>query len=402
MSEPVRTKPFPSRTPFGEREIELVTQAIRSQNLFWSSGTMVKDLEKGFASLYDVPHSAASSSGTAAIHVALGALDLEPGDEVITAPITDGGSVVPIVYQNAIPVFADIGGGYTIDPEDVRRKITPRTRAIMAVHLFGNPCDMDALVRIAREAGVFLLEDCSQAHLTELGGRLLGTIGDLGAFSLQQSKHMTTGEGGLTITSRDDLARRMRLFTDKGWTREPGWGARVYEFLAPNYRMTELQGAVGLAQLDKVRSVVERRHALGTRLRERLEAFEGVVLPEIPEGGRPSYWLFAFETTLTSAVEFARELGEEGIPAGGGYIGEPIFICMDALAGKKTFGTSGHPFNGAFGHEPVEYTRGMCPRTEEVLSRMVTVGINENFSESDIDDVATGVERVARRLGKKG
>ncbi len=396
MSSPVRSTPFPRRTPFGEREVELVTRAVRSQSLFWHDGTMVKDLQTGFAGLYGATHAAASSSGTAAIHVALGALDLEPGDEVITAPITDAGTIVPIVYQNAIPVFADIGPGYTMDPADVEARVTPRTKAILAVHLFGNPCDMSALSDIARRHDLYLVEDCSQAHLTEYQGRLLGTLGDIAAFSLQQSKHMTTGEGGVTITSRDDLAERMSLFVDKGWTRAPGWGARVYAFLAPNYRMTELQGAVGVAQLEKVRDVVERRHSLGTRLRGRLEGLDGVILPEIPPGGRPSYWLFAFEVTVP-ARDFAHALGEEGIPAGDGYIGEPIFICMDALAGKRTFGNSGHPFNGAFGHEQVEYRKGMCPRTELALSRMITIGINENYSDGDIDDVARGVEVVADR-----
>ncbi len=247
--KPVRTEPFPVRAPFGERETELLNQAVRSQNLFCHTGGMVKEFERRFAEHYGVPHAAASSSGTAAVHVALGALDLEPGSEVITAPITDAGTIVPIVYQNAIPVFADVDDGCTMDPRDIERCITDRTRAILVVHLFGNACDMDAVMEIARSRGLFVIEDCSQAHRTRYRGRLLGTIGDVAAFSLQQSKHMTTGDGGMTVTARDDLAQRMTLFSDKGWTRKPGWGRRTYAFLAPNYRMTELQGAVGLAQL---------------------------------------------------------------------------------------------------------------------------------------------------------
>lgn len=267
---PVRTTAFPSRAPFDDREIELVSQAIRSQTLFGYGGQRVGAFESGFAKLYDMRHAAASSSGTASLHVAVGVVDPEPGDEIITAPITDLGSVVPILYQTAIPIFADVDETYNMDPADVERKITPRTRAIMAVHLFGNPCDMDAMMDVARRHNLPLIEDASQAHLTKYKGRYVGTMGDIGCFSLQQTKHMTTGDGGMTVTNHDEWADRMHLFTDKGWTRQPGWGPRTYMFLAPNYRMTELQGAVGLAQLEKVQSVVDRRHKLGTLLSEKI------------------------------------------------------------------------------------------------------------------------------------
>src|SRR5919204_3225096 len=147
---PYRSEPFPPRAPFGDREVELVTEALRSQNLFGPGNRKVPEFERQFAALYGQPHAAASSSGTAAIHVAVGTIDPEPGDEIITAPITDLGSVVPIIYQTAVPVFADVDATYNMDPADVERKITPRTRAIMVVHLFGNPADMDAIMAVAR------------------------------------------------------------------------------------------------------------------------------------------------------------------------------------------------------------------------------------------------------------
>jgi len=265
--EPVRTTPFPPRQPFGDREVELVTEAIRSQNLFGPSGTMTPALERQFAERYGVAHAAASTSGTAAIHTAIGALNPDPGDEIITAPITDAGSVLPILFQNCVPVFADVDDSYNIDPEDVAAKITPRTRAILAVHLFGNPCDVDALGEIARRHGVTVIEDCCQAHLTVTKGRLCGTLGTLGCFSFQQSKHMTCGDGGMTITDDPELGDRIERFRDKGWTRRPG--ARRYPFLGLNYRMTELQAAVALAQLEKVADVVARRNELGDLLTER-------------------------------------------------------------------------------------------------------------------------------------
>jgi dTDP-4-amino-4,6-dideoxygalactose transaminase len=396
--QPYRKKPFPKRTPFGEDEIALVTEAIRSQNLFGLGGPKVTALENAFADLYGVRHAVASTSGTAAIHIALGTVDPNPGDEIITAPITDGGSVVPIVYQNCIPVFADVDETYNMDPADVEYKITDRTAAIVVVHLFGNACNMEAMVDIARRHNIPLIEDCSQAHVTKYKGRYLGTWGDIAAYSLQQSKHMTTGDGGMTITNREDWSERMFLFRDKGWTRKPGWGARTYAFLAPNYRMTELQGAVGLPQVHRVRKVVEKRMALGNDLSERIGGLDGVAPPPITEGSEHSYWLYPLRVDGWSAARFAQALTAEGVPAGAGYIGEPIFLCMEALAAKKTFGTSTHPFDGCHGGRQIEYTRGMCPRTEQALQHMVTLGLNENYARSDIEDMAGAIRKVAELL----
>src|SRR3990172_9509861 len=180
--------------------------------------------------------------------------------------------------QNAIPVFADIDETYNMDPLDVERKITPRTRAILAVHLFGNPCDMDAIVEITKRHKIPLIEDCAQAHMAEYKGKKVGTIGDIGCFSFQQSKHMTTGEGGMAITSNKSYYERMKFFIDKGWARK-GWGPRAYLFLSPNYRPTELIGAVGLAQLKKVNGVAQKRHDLGEYMTKLLSNVDGVTPP---------------------------------------------------------------------------------------------------------------------------
>ncbi len=395
---PLRTEPFPPRTPFGDEEVELVTRAIRSQNLFGPSGEMVPEFERGFAELYGVKHAVASSSGTAAIHVAIGTIDPEPGDEIITAPITDAGSIVPILYQNAIPVFADVDDAGNMDPDDVEAKITARTHAILVVHLFGNPCEMDRMVEIARRHNLALIEDSSQAHLTEYKGRLLGTIGDIGCFSLQQSKHMTTGDGGVTITNNDELARRMSMFKDKGWSRGGGYGPRTYEFLAPNYRMTELQGAVGLAQLGKVGEVTRKRHELGDMLTESIQGLPGIEPALVSEGGKHTYWLYPLRVTGTSPNEFAEALAAEGIPCQENYIGLPIFMCMDALANRVTFGTSGHPLDGCHGGRQLDYTEAMCPHAEQVLNETAIVSFNENFRRDDILDVAGAIRKVAEGM----
>ena len=409
MSEPVlaihggkkfRTAPFPRRTPFGDEEIQLLTEAVRSQNLFGLGGPKVTQFEKDFAALYGAKHAVGSTSGTAAIHVAVGTINPEPGDEIITAPITDGGTIVPILYQNAIPVFADVDETYNMDPADVERKITDRTRAILVVHLFGNACDMDAMVAIARRHKLALIEDCSQAHATKYKGRYLGTIGDIGCFSLQQSKHMTTGDGGMTITNRDDLSERMALFRDKGWSRKPGWGARTYLFLAPNYRMTELQGAVGLAQVKKVRGVVEKRMELGNLLSESIRGIAGLVPAPVTPGSEHSYWSYAMRVDGWDPKTFAQALSAEGVGCGAGYIGEPIFLCMEACCNKVTFGASRHPFDGCHTSREYHYTRGMCPRTEDALKHMVNLGIHEHMTRQDILDMAGAIRKVAEHLPK--
>lgn len=393
---PVRTKPFPPRQPFGDREVELATQAIRSQNLFGPSGTMVPEFERRFAKLYGLEHAVTSTSGTAAIHVALGAVNPDPGDEIIAAPITDAGTILPILFQNCIPVFADIDDTYNLDPASVEANITPRTKAIIVVHLFGNPCDMDAMCDIARRHQVVLIEDCCQAHLTKYKGRLCGTFGDIGCFSLQQSKHMTAGDGGITITNDPDFGDRMNRFRDKGWTRKPG--ARRYPFLGLNYRMTELHAAVALAQLEKIADVVQARHELGELLSESIRDLPGLLPSPVTDGGWHTYWHYGLRIVEGDAAKFAEALRAEGIPAGCGYIGKPIFLCMESLTEKTTFGRSSHPLDGCHGGRRIEYAEGLCPKTEAILRQMIVLTIHEHMSRDDVADMATAIRKVAEGL----
>ncbi|MFC1526263.1 DegT/DnrJ/EryC1/StrS family aminotransferase [Candidatus Latescibacterota bacterium] len=396
--KPYREGPFPSRTQFGEEEIAHVTEAIRSQNLFRWSGDWVERFEAGFAELYGREHAISSTSGTAAIHLAVGTLDPDPGDEIITAPISDLGSVTPILQQNAIPIFADIDPAtFTMDPEDTEAKITPRTKAILVVHLFGNGCDMGAFVDISKRHGIPLIEDCSQAHATKYKGEWLGTFGDLAAYSLQQSKHMTTGDGGMTTTSDEALWERLRFFVDKGFQRK-GWGPRAYLFLAPNYRMTELQGAVGVAQLPKVRNVVERRMAAGNRLTELLSDIDGIEPAATTPGSEHSFWTYPLRTGQMDGVEFGEALRAEGVSNMPGYIGKPIFLCTEALTAKKTYGNSSFPFDSPYTDRQIDYVEGMCPRTDEGLKHMLTVSINESYTEGDLEDTAGAIRKVARGL----
>jgi dTDP-4-amino-4,6-dideoxygalactose transaminase/predicted dehydrogenase len=389
-------EPSGVRAPFDAEELKLLRAALISQNLCCIDGQMVSEFERRFAFAYGVPYAVASTSGTAAIHVALGALDLNPGDEVITAPITDMGTVIPILSQGAIPVFADIDSTLNMAPSAIEKAITSRTKAIIAVHLFGNPCDMDAISEIARRHHVPLIEDCSQAHRTEYRGRLVGSIGDIGCFSFQQSKHMTTGDGGMTITSNAAYYERMKLFADKGYARK-GWGTRAYLFHAPNYRMTELVGAVGLAQLGKVERVVAKRRELGDYLTELLSTIEGVETAPVTAGAKHSYWLYPMRVNRVSAEALAAEMIRQKVWVLPGYTGKPIYLCSESLTAKKTYGSSEWPFHCNPGTS-YEYAEGLCPVAEETLQHLVCIPLDENRTREHVQRVAAVVASSLKAL----
>ncbi len=188
---------------FGAEELELLRQVIESGTLNCTRGSTVNRFEKRFAEWIGLPHCRAVTSGTAAVHCAVAAIDPEPGDEIVTTPITDMGAIAPILYQAAIPVFADVDPRtYHVTAETIAKKITRRTRAIVVTHLFGNACDMDPILELATQHGLPVIEDCAQAYGATYTGRRVGTIGRIGCFSLQQGKHMTTGEGGMVVTAR--------------------------------------------------------------------------------------------------------------------------------------------------------------------------------------------------------
>jgi dTDP-4-amino-4,6-dideoxygalactose transaminase len=398
---PLRSAPFPERRPYGLEEAVQVIDALNAQNLFFATGKKVYQFLSEFKGLYNVKHATASTSGTSAIHVALGALNLEPGDEVITTPISDMGTVAPILLQNCIPVFADVElDTCNLDPDDVERRITGRTRAIIVVHCWGQPANMGRFLDIASRHGLKLIEDCAQSHLAHYRGRLAGTIGDLGAFSLQQSKHMTCGDGGITITNDDELGRRADLFTDKGcdWTEDRRYRLK-YSFLAPCYRMTELQGAVLIAQLKKLKWVVERRQELGDRLTKMLGDIDGVHPPKRMDGVDHRYWSYPLRIDYESGLrrdEFVKALGAEGIPAGSAWPGEPLYL-YDMLRQHITYGSSGFPFTAKEGRM-IQYEEGLCPNAERVEKEMCTIWFNEFFTEADIGDMSEAVHKVSRLL----
>ena len=233
----------------GDEELALVAEALHSGTLTSTKGAFVKTLEQQFAETLGVQYAYACASGTSAIHTAIAAINPEPGEEIITSPITDMGALAPILYQGAIPVFADVDPTTcNITASTIAACLSERTRAIIVTHLFGNPCDMEGILALAQAHHLPVIEDCAQAFLARYNGDFVGTLGTIGCFSLQQGKHITTGEGGLVVTNDAALARHMCLFINKAW----GYGDAQpdHYFLALNSRMSELQGAVAVAQLQ--------------------------------------------------------------------------------------------------------------------------------------------------------
>ena len=396
--KPVRRQPLPGGNKVGEAELKELTDVINSGQMYRWGGTKVVQFEKEFAELHGVSRAIASNSGTSSIHVSIAMLNPNPGDEVITGPVTDLGSILPIVFHNCIPIFADLDPEtYNMDPQSIEANITSKTKAIMAIHLFGNPSDMDAILDIGNRHGIPVIEDCSQAHLALYKGNLVGTMGVIGCFSLQQSKHITTGAGGVTITDDEEYGERGFLFMDKGQHQDWQW-PRKYSILGLNYHMNELSGGVACAQVRKVHEVVSRRRHNGELLTSLLGDVPNIRPQKVLPDCHSSYWLYGFTVNPDApftAAQFVEAYSAEGFPASPSYIGKPIFLCSQAISEQSTFGNSSHPWDHPNARKGISYTEGMCPNTEDLLNRMVTLPMAEWYGEKDIQDMATALRKVA-------
>ena len=373
---PVRLDPLPLRYEVGAEEIALVTEYLRSVSNYSDgeaigprSRTLMTNyryagvspgiradfmgaLEREFAAFLGSGRAFATSSGTGAIHTAIGAANPEPGDEIITTPLTDLGSMVPILLQNCVPVFADVlPDTCLIDPADIARKITDRTEGIVVVHLFGHPCDMDPIMDIARAHDLFVIEDCVHALGAEYRGRKVGTIGDFGCFGFN-GKHLFAHGGGIVVVNRPEYVERAGYFRDLAWPRERPAKDRRTLFLAPRNFMSQLVAPFVLAQVRKAESITSRAHSNGMALVEALSGIPGIEPPTV----RP-YVKHVFldalvrvdeETLGITAEEFARAVKAEGItnilaPDDNDYFTNPL-NQHDVLKDKLTYGKSGFPF----------------------------------------------------------
>lgn len=398
---PVRTTPLPGeQRAMGDEEVAALTRVVRSGRFGRHGGTEVTELERAFAARYGMKHAIACSSGSAAVHTAVATIDPEPGDEIITTPCSDFGTVLGILFQNAIPVFSDLDPDtFCLDPASVEACLTDRTRAILAVNLFGGAADLGRLRTIADRRGIPLIEDCAQSQLTEYGGKLAGTIGDLGCFSLNATKHLNAGEGGVVVTNDDALAARARLFADKAWPRDQE--GRYSLFLGQNYRLTELQAAVALVGLRRLDENVAARRRAADRVRAQIRDVPGVRVPATTAGSVPSYWiLHLFVEPGLDADLVARALQAEGIPFSAKYV-TPLYL-WPVLRDKQTYGRSGFPFDSPYTDRPFDYAPGLCPVFEAAREQLILLSVDEQFTDADADDIANAIRKVFGRFAGQG
>jgi perosamine synthetase len=386
----------------GAEEIALVSEAILSGTLTSTKGTFVKGLEQQFAELLGVKYAYACSSGTAAIHTAIAAIDPEPGDEIITTSITDMGALTPILYQGAIPRFVDVDPvTWNVTAESIERCINERTKAIIVTHLFGNPCDMTAIMALANERGIPVIEDTAQGFLSQHDGKYAGTFGTVGCYSLQQGKHITTGEGGIVVTNDEAIARRLFLYINKAF----GYGDPNpdHYFIALNYRMSELQGAVALAQMQKLEGIVERRITTANQLTKKLQGIAGLETPYHDPRNSHVYWKYCLRVDgnviTDGTVGLAKKLKEEkGIFSAPRYIQKPAFQCQ-IFEQQRTFGNSRFPFTLAK-PEAVDYSRDRFPGTFEGLEKVLVLPWNEAYTDEHVNYIADAVHQAVAQIAR--
>jgi perosamine synthetase len=387
--------PYTRTNRYGEEEIVELRKALESGKLMGPAG-IVEEFEAELASFFGVKHMVTVTSGTAALHTALCALGVAEGDEVITTPMTDIGTVAAILALHAIPVFADIDlETRLIDPTSVRECITPQTKCIITVHMSGMPCDMDAFMAIGDETGVMILEDCAQAHAATYKGRMLGAIGDAGGFSMNESKQMTTGDGGFVATNDDETGRIASLFRDKTYIRDGsvGRGGQPIPFFALNYRANGLHAAVGRAQLAKLPGLVARRRAIASRYYDEFGDLEGLSLPRIVEGGDPSWWPIAgrYMGTKVSRDDVVDALRAEGLTISTGMSPANNILRTELVQSKRYYPLTDEV--PSFWRDVV-YDPDSCPNVDQLQDSVVRLPVDERYTDEDVDQTIVGVRKV--------
>ena len=393
--EMAKPTPYQMSNRYGEEEMRLVQEVLESGRLMGVDGK-VKDFEDETAQFFGVPHAIMVTSGTAALHVALAALGVAEGDEVITNPMTDIGTVAAILALHAVPVFADIDPvTLLISPDRVREKVTERTKAMITVHMAGLPCPMDDFLKIQEEIGIRLLEDCAQAHGARYKGQLVGTIGDASGFSMNESKQMSTGDGGFVLTRDDEVGRVARLYRDKTYMRggDLKHGMQPVPFFAMNYRPTCLQAAVGIGQLHRLEGVVERREAIVRRYYRGLHDLPHLTFPALAESGEASWWPLPVRYTGEDPTrdELLNAIKAEGVPAGHCLSAVRNILRTEMIQNRQYYPYEKEP--PAFWRDTV-YDPNGCPEVDALQDSVIRLPVDQRYSDEDVSETITAVRKV--------
>lgn len=417
---PIRTIDFPNRKSMGREELEAAQRVLESDILsgfvgvagnFFNGGTEVRSFENKWANEYGFKHGISVNSWTTGLQVAVGAIGIEAGDEVICSPYTMSASATSVLFYGGIPVFADIDRDrYTLDPKSVEEKITPRTKAILVVHLFGYPADMDAIMAIAKRHNLRVIEDAAQAPGVLYKNRPVGAIGDIGGFSLNFHKHIHTGEGGLLVTQNDDLALRSQLIRNHGENATEAYGVSdISNTIGSNYRFTEIQAAIAIEQFKKLKGFLNHRKNIGAYLTARLNNIDGLSVQHLEEGSTHSYYMFPIryneEVFGIPRNLFLRAVSAElpkpnywdTTPLAEAYV-KPLYL-NPVYQQKIAIGKKGFPFNMNPGIE-YDYSKGLCPVTEKLYEKelMISPLVREGISLDDISDFANAIEKTIENI----
>jgi dTDP-4-amino-4,6-dideoxygalactose transaminase len=421
--KPVRENLFPAYTTIGEEEKKAVCEVIDSGILSrflgcWHDdfygGPQVQKMEKEWAEYFGAKHAISVNSCTSGLYCAVAATGLEPGDEVIVSPYTMSASATSAIVNNAIPIFADIEEDcYCLDPESIREKITPRTKAIVVVDIFGLPYDADAINKIAKEHNLIVIEDTAQAPGAKYKGKFAGTLGDMGVFSLNYHKHIHSGEGGVITTNSDELAEKLQLVRNHAEVVVGDKGTKnLVNMVGFNYRMTEMEAAVSRCQLKKLDGLLSKRQENCAYLSEKLGEIPAIKAPVIREGCEHAFYMqpFKFKEEIAG---ISREIyidavkaelppsklrEQEGVLISCGYA-KPLYL--EPIYQKRiAYGSKGFPFNLAeFG---LDYSKGTCPVTEKMYEKELFAHdlMHSAMSKEDLEDVVAAFTKVWENISE--
>jgi perosamine synthetase len=397
-----RTMSFPKHPIIDDSEINQVLEVLKSGNLStfraeagknFLGGVKIREFEEKFAKFIGTKYAVSFNSATSALHAAVVATEVQPGEEVIVPPYTFTSTATCVLMQNAIPIFADVQKDiFCIDPKSIRTRITPLTKAIIPVHLFGHPAEMDEILEIAKTHNLKIIEDCAQAIGAKYKGKNVGTIGDCGIFSFQETKSLSTGEGGMLVTDDDKIMEVARLVRNHGEAIHENQEQRSYktEILGWGYRMTELEAAIGISQLEKLPDHNKTRNELAQYLTECIDKIEGFnhVKREYVEH---AYWFYAFtfdESKIgISREDFVKAINAEGIPFGQGYV-KPLYFSPIYHESK--------PFAYKFYKGKANYEEGSCPITELLHNKelVLTLVLRPPATKNDVTDIITAINKI--------
>lgn len=382
------TEDFPRYNPIGKEEVEVAKAVVQtgilspflgSWNPSFYGGKKVQEFERAWEKYFNVKHAVTVNSNTSGLIAAVGAIGIEPGDEVIVSPWTMCATATSILFWNAIPVFADIEEDtFNLDPVSIEKNITSYTKAILVTDIFGHAADLDAIMAIGEKHNLKVIEDCAQSPGALYKGRFAGTIADIGVFSLNYHKHIHTGEGGVCVTNDSKLSERMQLIRnhaeavvgDKGVT-------DLSNMIGFNFRLTEIQAAIGIEQLKKLKFLVNERVAAAARLSKGLKVLKGIRIPVVKSDCTHVYYdyplLYDEEETGVPRDLIVKALQAEGVSVSGAYANLHLLPMYQR---KIAYGTKGFPWSAEFYKGNVSYQKGICPVAEKLQdSRYIGIGL---------------------------